>query len=787
MLTPRRALAAAASALTLAGGLSALAAPASAAPADGADTAAVTWSAPAAPRSIVATPAPASCKDITRPGAASCFADLGSKLSDADAAEAGEANAVAQATVSPNAAAAPLAGLNQSGGYAPADLASLYGLPAAALQGDPTAPGAPVVGIVDAGYDPNIEAELSFYRSFFGLSACTTTNGCLSLVDQTGRLINHSTPQVPFYPGWHAEIALDVEAVSAICPGCRIVLVAADDNDLTNLGEGVTAATRLGARYVSMSFGGDEFDGAGSLDAQYFGHTDAHGRHDVTYVAATGDDGYTAGAASYPAVASGVVAAGGTSVKLVDGQWQQRAWRGAGSGCSRYETQPVTQRNVAAITRVCARRATADVSALADPDTGAMLYLAGELDSSGHPEDGWYLGGGTSLATPLITAMYALAGNHTNPSGVYANVAAHPDTVTDVTSGQTLTCDSLTNLLCNAAPGWDGPTGLGTPSHLEALAAVPTGIAVDPATLDDDADGLTNGQEATLGTDPQDADTDDDALTDGQEVDVYRTDPLSVDTDSDGYGDGVEVSAGTDPTNASSHPAAISSGDTGSTGGGSAGGSGSSGGGSTGGSTGGDAGSGGATAPTRITVPAPAGSSRTGIVTSPAGKPVAWSVRPTAPGSYTYTARGLPLGLRLNADGTITGVPLRSGSGTVAVTVVGTPTGGSASSGSVTFGYTIQLNRFADTGRSRITGRSKITGRAVAGRKVTASLHPVTGVAGVRTTVTWYLNGRALKSHAATLRARKAWKGKRLSFSVTVSAPFYATVTYGSGNAVRVR
>ena len=59
---------------------------------------------------------------------------------------------------------------------------------------------------------------------------------------------------------------------------------------------------------------------------------------------------------------------------------------------------------------------------------------------------------------------------------------------------------------------------------------------------DIDGDGLSNAQEASLGTDPQNPDTDGDGLTDGQEVNVYNTDPLKADTDGDGLTDGQEVS-----------------------------------------------------------------------------------------------------------------------------------------------------------------------------------------------------------------------------------------------------
>lgn len=67
------------------------------------------------------------------------------------------------------------------------------------------------------------------------------------------------------------------------------------------------------------------------------------------------------------------------------------------------------------------------------------------------------------------------------------------------------------------------------------------------APVDSDQDGLTDTEEATLGTNPNNPDTDGDGLTDREEVKVYNTDPLKADTDGDGYPDGQEVKNGFNP------------------------------------------------------------------------------------------------------------------------------------------------------------------------------------------------------------------------------------------------
>lgn len=64
---------------------------------------------------------------------------------------------------------------------------------------------------------------------------------------------------------------------------------------------------------------------------------------------------------------------------------------------------------------------------------------------------------------------------------------------------------------------------------------------------DTDKDGLTDAEEASLGTDSTQADTDNDGLFDREEVEVYQTNPLNSDSDNDTYLDGGEVKAGYDP------------------------------------------------------------------------------------------------------------------------------------------------------------------------------------------------------------------------------------------------
>lgn len=326
----------------------------------------------------------------------------------------------------------------------PADIRSAYQLPDGG-QGQ-------TVAIVDAYGNSHAEADLARYRAYWGLPECTSASGCLRIVDQNG-----GTELPPDDPGWALETSLDLDAVSAACPACNILLVQADSPTVKALGTAVNTAVRLGAKFVSNSYGISGEDSTESGWDHYYDHPG------VAVTAATGDTGNVV---SYPASSPSVVAVGGTTLTKNSGSsrgWDETAWAEGGSGCSQYEPQPAYQSSLAT---GCANRATADISAVADPDTGLAVYdtLSG---------NGWLQVGGTSLSSPLMASMYALAGapaENTYP-------ATYPYTVTgeglyDVTGGSNGTCGDV---LCTAGTGWDGPTGLGTPLGVSALGFGPAG------------------------------------------------------------------------------------------------------------------------------------------------------------------------------------------------------------------------------------------------------------------------------------------------------------------------
>ena len=250
---------------------------------------------------------------------------------------------------------------------------------------------------------------------------------------------------------WSEEISLDLDMVSAACPGCHILLVEATNAKSTNLAAAANRAASLGANAISNSYGAKDTKRATSENADY----DHPG---VAVVVATGDSGYKRGV-HFPATSPFVTAVGGTTLTRAANTrgWSETAWAGSSSGCSRYEAKPTWQTD-----KGCDMRTDADVAAVADPHTGVAVYdtyfKRGRLR-------GWWVFGGTSVSSPIIASVYSLAGNEaalTGGSRTYTNASS----LYDVVSGNTGDCGSY---LCNARPGYDGPTGNGTPDGTNAF------------------------------------------------------------------------------------------------------------------------------------------------------------------------------------------------------------------------------------------------------------------------------------------------------------------------------
>jgi subtilase family serine protease len=325
-------------------------------------------------------------------------------------------------------------------GYGPSDLLAAYGLAAAAASNGANQ----TIAIVDAYDDPNAESDLAVYRSTFGLPPCTTANGCFRKVNQSG------TKKYPRADaGWAEEISLDLDMASAVCPKCHILLVEATSPTMANLGAAVNRAVTLGATVISNSYGGSEYSTEATDESRYFNHPG------VAITVSSGDAGF---GVEFPAASRYVTAVGGTSLTRSSSArgFAESVWSGAGSGCSTRIGKPGWQQDAS-----CSRRTVADVAAVADPNTGVAVY-----DTYRVRPAGWLVFGGTSVAAPVVAAVYALAGNMSSVS--YGSFSySHLSSIFDVTGGSNGSCGG--SYLCAGLPGYDGPTGNGTPNGVGAF------------------------------------------------------------------------------------------------------------------------------------------------------------------------------------------------------------------------------------------------------------------------------------------------------------------------------
>ena len=354
-------------------------------------------------------------------------------------------------------------------GYGPVQFHGAYALPKLTplVAGSTTKHKAQTIAIVDAYSSPTAFADLKTFDTTFGLPAfprcsATVTTSCFQAMNETG---GTTLPASGVPSGWDVEISLDVQVAHEICQNCKILLVEATAPTSADLGTAVNTAVAKGANVVSNSYGSYTLT-SGAVTTGKGAY--AHPGH--TIVVSAGDSGF---GPAYPADLNTVVAVGGTNLQLgpnntygSESVWNNSATSATGSGCDDASPARSWQTALAAwsSTGCGAFRAMNDVSADADPNTGAAVY-----DSA----YGWIQVGGTSLAAPLIAGVYGLAANSSTANYPASIPYAHASALHDVTSGNDLpgkaglSCSMP--LQCDAATGYDLPTGLGTPNGIGAF------------------------------------------------------------------------------------------------------------------------------------------------------------------------------------------------------------------------------------------------------------------------------------------------------------------------------
>jgi MYXO-CTERM domain-containing protein len=398
------------------------------------------------------------------------------------------------------------------GAMGPTEVLTAYSIPTSASANGK------IVAIVDMP-DTNALADLNTYRAGFpGMSALPQCTGglpdgktpCFAAVDQDG----NANPTVTDCPAADPETSLDMDMISAACPDCSILFVEMTKVDLTagpldsDFLSSVATAAKLGAVATSISFGGPE-ELQGSKDT--IGYTTSG--HLV--LAASGDEGYLleaekgAGTSpSYPASAPDVLGVGGTLLQgVAGGAFSETVWNdqtgAAGSGCSIEFDMPSFQTTFGATKfgASCTKRASADVSAAADylpaNPSGTQGGIA-EYDSYNK----WVQVAGTSAAAPMVAAILVrlgLAEAVSNNLGfVYTNIASFNDVTSGTNGVSTQTTQTLCpvdDIICNAAAGWDGPTGVGTPNGTK-LALLGSGNPIVDAGSSSGGSGSSGGEDS---------------------------------------------------------------------------------------------------------------------------------------------------------------------------------------------------------------------------------------------------------------------------------------------------
>ncbi|MEO5898615.1 MAG: S53 family peptidase [Ilumatobacteraceae bacterium] len=405
-------------------------------------------------------------------------------------------------------------------GYKPAQLTGAYG-ETGLLDRGTDGTGA-TVAITDAFAAPTIEADINQFAAanggapwdgkFSQIVPASTRYGYddTGYGDQCGE------------QGWYGEETLDVEGVHTMAPGANVLYVGAqscqDDDLLVAVNDVVDGHL---ADIVTNSWGGVNEDITPALLTVYnavFVQAAATG---IGVFFSSGDSGDETDSGNgrtvdFPASDPWVTAVGGTSLAvgqdngyLFETGWGNATDRpnadgtdwtsplpgvhtsGAGGGTSQLFAQPPYQKGVvpASISRYFGGkpgRAVPDIAALADPSTG---LLVGETQTfpDGTARYSEYRIGGTSVASPLMAGMEAVADQAAGFKHGFANPAIYAlkaravhDIVTpsqtlavwrsdyangvDPSDGTTFSLRTLNQTETLATrPGYDDVTGVGTP------------------------------------------------------------------------------------------------------------------------------------------------------------------------------------------------------------------------------------------------------------------------------------------------------------------------------------
>jgi subtilase family serine protease len=324
------------------------------------------------------------------------------------------------------------------------------------------------IALVVTYHHPYAKYDIDRFNTQWGLGSfpscsATVTTACFDQVNQNGY---HSGYPVNTPSGslWDLEASMDIEIAHAMCLNCKILLVEASPT-VVDSAIAENKAARLGATEISNSWSITESQVSGTI----WSYRSAFNHAGIAITASAGDHNY---GVEFPADLNTVIAVGGTNLYLNSDSsynretvWGLSSSGGTGSGCSSFASDYTTAawwqsavRNWSS-TLCGTRRGVSDVAADASCDTAVWIFTTATSTAS----SSWQLGCGTSLSSPIIAGVYALAGNAWTVSWPAQIPYQHTAYLHDVTTGSNGYCGTI---MCNAVAGYDGPTGVGTPRGL---------------------------------------------------------------------------------------------------------------------------------------------------------------------------------------------------------------------------------------------------------------------------------------------------------------------------------
>jgi subtilase family serine protease len=411
-------------------------------------------------------------------------------------------------------------------GYDAAEIQKGYGLHALYVKGW-NGRGQTIV-IVDAFGSPTIRTDANAFASINRLPALNNSNFAILHVGAD----SGCTPADGCTPGnWSLETTLDVEWAHAVAPGANIVLIVAKDNSFINLDlANFYAAENLFGNVISNSWGGPEaellsFPSELAVQNDYAQLAASLGISDNFSSGDSGDFFNAIGetSVSMPAAAPFATGVGGTSLFLNPNRSMnfQTGWgtnftriaeptpnpptvpplafgfqSGAGGGTSAFWPKPSFQGSLSGTFRQIP-----DISYVADPDTGVEIVFTPD-GITGHPKSVGVVGG-TSLACPMFSAMWAIANQAAGqPLGqAAASLYDLPaDAITDVTDVVPASANNVTGTI--TVPG--KPPVMETADELAAPLGNTTGYvsALFQSSTSTRWDVFTFGTDSSLTTGP---------------------------------------------------------------------------------------------------------------------------------------------------------------------------------------------------------------------------------------------------------------------------------------------